>query len=134
MPRKTRCPLARSGQLTRTAKNTFASRKGPRGSYREALLRQQAIKGHGHAGPLRLVVGFLRILLVVENWPPLGWRMLDYFPLVSEHDRDLLLVTRELQRSGYCGVKGNLSVTRARFAAMRSLISTKKRGAALTRR
>jgi hypothetical protein len=134
MTQKTRRPVARNGaragwtkdatdsnpkiidfalaQLTRPAKNTFASWKGPRGSYREALLRQQAIKRNAHAGPLRLVVGFLRILLVVENWPPLGWRMLDYFPLVSEHDRDLLLVTRELQRSGYpCknAIKGNLS-------------------------
>jgi hypothetical protein len=99
-------------QLTRATKNTFASRKEPRGSYRAALLKQQAIKRNSHAGPLRLVVGFLRILLVVENWPPLGWRMLDYFPPVSERDRDLLLVTRELQHSGYpCKdtIKGNLS-------------------------
>jgi hypothetical protein len=49
---------------------------------------------------VRLVVGSLSILLVVENWQLLSWRVLDYFPLVSEHDDDLLLVTHEMQRGG----------------------------------
>ena len=40
----------------------------------------------GRAGPIRLVVGFLRIVLVVENVPFLGWHILDYFPLVSASD------------------------------------------------
>ena len=83
----------------------------PRSSYQKALARQQAIRRNACAGPVRLVVGFLRILLVVEGWP-LGWRVLDYFPLTSESDRDLLLVTAEMQRVGYPsenGVKANLS-------------------------
>ena len=73
----------------------------PRGSYQKALARQQAIRRNACAGPVRLVVGFLRILLVVEGWPPSGWRVLDYFPLTSKSDRDLLLVTREMQGVGY---------------------------------
>ena|GEM_PF-4958679 len=48
-------------------------------------------------GPVRLVVGFLRILLVVENWPHRGWHVLDYFPLVSRDDGDLLLIVRQMK-------------------------------------
>jgi hypothetical protein len=84
----------------------------PRGSYQKALARQQAIRRNARTGPARLVVGFLRILLVIEGWPPLGWRVLDYFSLASKSDRDLLLVTAEMQRVGYPSendVKPNLS-------------------------
>jgi hypothetical protein len=50
---------------------------------------------------VRLVVGALNILLVVEDWQLLGWRVLDYFPLTSDRDRDLLMVTQEMQSFGY---------------------------------
>jgi hypothetical protein len=60
---------------------------------------------------VRLVVGALNILLVVEDWQLLGWRVLDYFTLVSEHDRDLLLVTREMQRSGYLSGANTIKAT-----------------------
>jgi hypothetical protein len=66
-----------------------------------ALAERLEIRRNACAGPVRLVVGFLRILLVVENWPPSGWRVLDYFPLTSESDRDLLMVTQEMQSFGY---------------------------------
>jgi hypothetical protein len=48
-----------------------------------------------------LVVGFLRIVLVVENIPGLGWHVLDYFPLVSASDGDLLMVVEQMRRYGY---------------------------------
>ena len=66
----------------------------------------------GRAGPIRLVVGFLRIVLVVENVPGLGWHILDYFPLVSASDGDLLMVVEEMRRYGYGSrfrVEGDLS-------------------------
>src|SRR5262249_39432272 len=40
--------------------------------------------------PVRLVVGFQRILLLVENWPGVGWYVLDSYSLADETDRDLL--------------------------------------------
>jgi len=66
----------------------------------------------GRVGPIRLVVGFLRIVLVVENVPGLGWHILDYFPLVSASDGDLLMVVEEMRRYGYGSrfrVEGDLS-------------------------
>lgn len=86
---------------------------GSRGLYKDALSRQLAIKHATRAGPARLIVGFLRILLIVENWPRRGWLLLDYFPLTSETDHDLLLVTDEVQHRGYGRprVKAELAVT-----------------------
>jgi hypothetical protein len=72
----------------------------------------KATPRNAHAGPVRLVVGFLRILLVAEGRPPSGWRVLEYFPLTSESDRDLLMVTRDVELVGYPDkndVKANLS-------------------------
>jgi hypothetical protein len=77
------------------------SRNGTRVSYQNLLSRQRAIRRNARAGPVRLVVGFLRILLVVEKWPILGWRLLDYFPLTSADDRDLLWVIAEMETNGY---------------------------------
>jgi hypothetical protein len=82
------------------ASKAIASWKRPR-SYSNALAEQLAIRRPATNLPVRLVVGYLRIVLVVENCPPEGWRMLDYFPLESEHDRDLRLVTQQMQRVGY---------------------------------
>jgi hypothetical protein len=77
------------------------SRNGTRVSYQNLLSRQRAIRRNARAGPVRLVVGFLRILLVVEKWPIHGWRVLDYFPLTSADDRDLLWVVAEMGTNGY---------------------------------
>ena len=85
----------------RAIEQIFTSLNGTRGSYQKALSRQRAIRRNARAGPVRLVVGFLRILLVVENWPILGWRLLDYFPLTSADDRDLLWVVAEMGTNGY---------------------------------
>src|SRR6516164_3949347 len=66
----------------------------------------------GRGGPIRLVVGFLRIVLVVENVPGLRWHILDYFPVVSANDGDLLMVVEEMRRYGYGSrfrVEGDLS-------------------------
>jgi hypothetical protein len=81
-------------------KRVFATFERPR-SYSDALAKQLGIRRPATKLPVRFVVGYLRIVLVVENCPPEGWRMLDYFPLQSEHDRDLHLVTQQMQRVGY---------------------------------
>ena len=67
-------------------------------SYQQALRAQRYLP----AGPVRLVVGFVCILLVAERWSdPRGCWILDYFPLVSESDQSLLMVARDLETVGY---------------------------------
>jgi hypothetical protein len=72
-----------------------AAKRG--GSYQQALREQ----GYRQAGPVRLVVGFICIVLIAERCSPRGWRILDYFPLVSERDQSLLLVVNDLKTVGY---------------------------------
>jgi hypothetical protein len=62
------------------------------------------------AGPIRLVVGFLRIVLVVENAPGWGWwHVLDYFPLRGD-DRDLLRTVEEMRRMGHNAFKDRVRI------------------------
>jgi hypothetical protein len=49
----------------------------------------------------RLVLGRLRILLLAEDLPNHGWWVMDYFPLTSTTDHDLLMVLQQMQREGY---------------------------------
>lgn len=103
-------------RLTRALERTLASRTETRCSYIDALSRQLAIKRATRSGPARLIVGFLRILLIVENWPRRGWLLLDYFPLMSETDHDLLLVTDEMQHRGYGRPRVKAELTAAVFS------------------
>jgi hypothetical protein len=84
----------------------------PRGSYHAAFWQQQCRQ----AGPVRLIIGFRFIALMIENWPsPPGWRVPDCFnvdgsegpgwiegsfvPDVSDYD--LLRALRQCQNEGY---------------------------------
>jgi hypothetical protein len=52
----------------------------------------------------RVVVGFLRILLVAETGPESGWVLLDNYSLTDETDRWLLRALAEIKRTGAIGV------------------------------
>ena len=52
-------------------------------------------------GPVRLVVGFQRILLLVENLPGIGWYIPDCFSLDDETDRFLLMCVRQIETAGW---------------------------------
>jgi hypothetical protein len=56
-----------------------------------------------------LIIGRLRILLLAEGLPDRDWWVLDYFPLTSIADQDLLMVVREMRQTGYAGIKSDLS-------------------------
>src|SRR5262249_34854174 len=68
--------------------------------------------------PVRLVVGFQRILLLVENWPGVGWYVLDSYSLADETDRDLLTGVRELKTVGYTFGRGKYRVKAGLAPAM----------------
>jgi hypothetical protein len=57
----------------------------------------------------RLIIGRLRILLLAEGLPDRDWWVLDYFPLTSIADHDLLMVVHEMRQTGYGGIKSDLS-------------------------
>jgi hypothetical protein len=57
----------------------------------------------------RLIIGRLRILLLAEDVRDRDWRVMDYFPLHSAADHDLLMVVHEMRQTGYAGIKSDLS-------------------------
>jgi hypothetical protein len=58
-------------------------------------------------GPVRLVVGFRFILLLVENCPGIGCVVLDYYSLIDESDRNLLMGVRQLETVGWTFGRGD---------------------------
>lgn len=68
-------------------------------------------------GPVRLVYGFRFIGLLVENCGPLGWYILDYFPLRDQRDQDLLSVVQALKSKGYgFSIRLKSELSRAQFS------------------
>jgi hypothetical protein len=60
-------------------------------------------------GSARLLIGRLRILLLAEDVRHRDWRLMDYFPLHSAADHDLLMVVHEMTQTGYAGIQSDLS-------------------------
>ena len=96
-------PAARGG--ANRAGNTKERRDAFNSVNSEIIHRRQArsetIGQQNASGPARLVVGSRFIVLVAEHVAGREWVCVDYFPLISETDSDLLLVIGEMQRKGY---------------------------------
>ena len=69
----------------------------------------------------RLVIGFLRILLVAENWGPHDHWTLDWFPLNDPDDTDLLQGIEELRTVGYGSYARPIELSPAVFSPLGSI-------------